>query len=313
MNWIRRHIIAPILMPLDRFLHLCAEAVEKLGIYRTLQVLGIVSSVLLVAGLINYFNEDDARKIARQTQAWSALAAARDENFNWPENRPPKDHICPVSNLGLRIPLEALVYDDASLERLRLPASYLRGANLEGAKLRKAYLNCSLLDDSNLQEADLHEAELELADLACTSLRGANLVGAKLWNANLRGTDLRKAELDSADLERARLRAADLRDADLTDADLTETVFDHADLRGAKLGSVRHLKTSQIANACIDETTQLPTSWTEEQKLELLRITSCDTAAYLVDDSCPLPEANGWWPFQLLRHRSYNYGVVGFD
>jgi len=88
-----------------------------------------------------------------------------------------------------------------------------------------------------LQKAWLRHADLIQANLKGANLEGANLEAANLFEANLRGANLRCANLETAIMRRANLIGADLRGADLRGASLT---------------------VEQLAEAIVDQTTQLP-------------------------------------------------------
>ncbi|MFK0295097.1 pentapeptide repeat-containing protein [Streptomyces sp. NPDC090442] len=94
----------------------------------------------------------------------------------------------------------------------------------------------------------LDRAFLTYADLRRADLRGARLHGAILNFADLRHAMLRGARLDGAALHQADLRGAGLEEAVLRGADLT----------GADLRDCTGLTEPQLADALIDESTQLP-------------------------------------------------------
>lgn len=86
---------------------------------------------------------------------------------------------------------------------------------------------------------------------------GPDRSGTDLMGADLREADLRRASLRGTYLIGADLRGADLRGADLLGADLRG-----ADVRGADLTGCLYLIQSQLAAACGDLGTLLPTTLT---------------------------------------------------
>lgn len=112
------------------------------------------------------------------------------------------------------------------------------------------------------------------AQLPYANLRSASAAGAFLLRADLQGVNLRGANLQFANLEMANLYGADLQGADLTGAKLTGTNLRSAILQGtnsqysrwcrgggyaARLCSdVVGLTQEQINQACVDESTRLP-------------------------------------------------------
>jgi uncharacterized protein YjbI with pentapeptide repeats len=100
----------------------------------------------------------------------------------------------------------------------------------------------------DLSKVDFRRAYLKRSKLAEAFLRESDFTGAILECADLQRSDLKDAILDYADLIEADLRKADLQGARLRGADLRG-----ADLRGAK-----KLTEAQLAQACIDQKTELP-------------------------------------------------------
>lgn len=176
---------------------------------------------------------------------------------------------------GARLPRAALIRSHllgARLDGARLTRANLQSANLVGASLRGANLVSAIAQLANfesafcagadLREADFLGANFHGASLADTDLRGASLGHAKLQVADLRGANLARADLQHAQLVGAYLEKADLSGADLTDADMTGANLEGADLRGADLSgaSLRGalgVTGEQIAQAVIDDSTEL--------------------------------------------------------
>lgn len=86
-------------------------------------------------------------------------------------------------NSGKIPALEYLVKNHHSLQGIKIPNSYLVGANLSGA---------------DLVRADLSGADLSSADLTGANLSGANLSGDLFFDTNLSSAELSGADLRSA-------------------------------------------------------------------------------------------------------------------
>ncbi len=119
-------------------------------------------------------------------------------------------------------------------------------------------------------------AEMELLKNFAVEFEGLDLTGAELKGLNLEGLDFEASELRGADFEGANLRRVDFEGAILVNADLKETdlrqaTFEGANLRGAELqgadmrgsdlGWAIGLAEKQLAQACVDETTRLPSDF----------------------------------------------------
>lgn len=115
--------------------------------------------------------------------------------------------------------------------------------------------------------------EMDLLQTFAVDLEDMNFNNADLKELNLDGMDFEESILANADIENSSFRNTDLEDADLRGADLEDADFrgavfdrtkmrgaelDRTDLRGADLTTALGLSASQIAVACVDETTKLP-------------------------------------------------------
>lgn len=108
----------------------------------------------------------------------------------------------------------------------------------------------------NLEYLDLSGGELKGLRLDNMDLEGSKLRRADLENGSFRNVDLEDADLRGADLEDADFRGADFESALMKGADLG-----HTDLRGADLSTAVGLTLSQLDDACVDETTKLPSDF----------------------------------------------------
>ena len=116
----------------------------------------------------------------------------------------------------------------------------LRGAELEGAQLMRANLRAAKLDSARLFKANLEECDLERADmrnakLTCSVLRKADLGRADLSGARLDRADLSLANFSQATLRQANLRGAMARGTNFSLAILHLSIFEGADITGARL------------------------------------------------------------------------------
>ena len=87
-------------------------------------------------------------------------------------------------------------------------------------------------------------------------MKAVTFDGQTVENGSFRNVDLEEADLRGADLEEADFRGADFEGALMKGADL-----DHTDLRGADLSAAVGLTLSQLDDACLDETTKLPSEF----------------------------------------------------
>lgn len=111
----------------------------------------------------------------------------------------------------------------------------------------------------------LHEfvSALDGIDLTNTELKELRLDGlefdrVKFIRADLEGTSLVGADLEDADFTSADLKFIVLRDASLENAIFNNANLDYADVRNTDLTSAIGLTSTQLLNACLDETTKLP-------------------------------------------------------
>lgn len=161
--------------------------------------------------------------------------------------------------------LEGADMDDADLSDIKLTGATLTGASMKGATLTRAKLGGAKLGGANLEGADLEGVSFYHPHPGRAQTRGINLHKAYLEAVNLERLDLTGARLSEAVLTNARLSyakltnadftRADLRGADLTDARLTNTQF-----AGANLSGARGLTSKQLARACTDSATELPSN-----------------------------------------------------
>ena len=146
---------------------------------------------------------------------------------------------------------------DSNLSGVNLSNVDLNGANFSGTNLNGANLYKVDLSNSNLARADLTASNLEQSNLRGTDLfgsvlAGANLKGADFTDANLTGVDLTTSNLEQINLTGTDLSKVVLRGMDLSQANLTGTIFNHSDLRGAKLRST--LNASNLNGAILSDT-----------------------------------------------------------
>ncbi len=128
-------------------------------------------------------------------------------------------------------------FERHDLQRLDLSGLDFRRARLAGSDLFGANL-----DRANLSGADLHGARLDRAVIIGTDFSNADLSGATL----LLPTAVSSLSYDASEAPRFRnaklARAtivAHLSGADLSGADLTATIFNHADMRGTLMTTLR--------------------------------------------------------------------------
>lgn len=117
--------------------------------------------------------------------------------------------------------------------------------------------NCNLfqadLSYQGIRNIDVSGARLRQADLSLVTMDGVNFSGANLSVANLFGGRFTSANFSNADFSQATLVGAYFGNANFAGADMTG-----ANLSGADLKTARNLTDSQLAVACGDTSTVLP-------------------------------------------------------
>ena len=139
-----------------------------------------------------------------------------------------------------------------NLSNVDLAGANFSGTNLNGANLYKVNLSSSNLTSADLTASNLEQSNLRGTDLFGSILAGANLKGADFTDANLTGVDLTTTDLEQINLTSADLSMVVMRGIDLSRANLTGTIFNHSDLRGAKLRST--LNASNLNGAILSDT-----------------------------------------------------------
>jgi hypothetical protein len=124
----------------------------------------------------------------------------------------------------------------------------VRGARLSYRDLRFIQAAGAFFQRANLAHSDLQQADLFTADFRRASLSHANMRRANLSMANFKEASLMYANLEEADL----------RGADFSKAVLLHVNLRNADLREVDLSQARLLTQEQIDQACVDESTKLP-------------------------------------------------------
>ncbi len=160
------------------------------------------------------------------------------------------------------------------LHRLWLStASEGRQAELSGAPLNDEKFEGTDLRRLLAPEASFHESRFYDADLSGSELAGAQFYHARLHHSRLRevsacDTNFTGARLDHCDFSgailaranffRAEMNQCSFRDADLQGCDFREVRMRGGDFRGANLLGATGLTAEQIAQAIIDDATQMP-------------------------------------------------------
>jgi uncharacterized protein YjbI with pentapeptide repeats len=143
----------------------------------------------------------------------------------------------------------------AHLERTSLDGAHLEGATLVGTYLTRASLYGAYLQHANLSKAHLEHATLGGARLERTILFDAHLEHAGLGDAHLEGAVIAGAHLDHAWMHSARLEGSTMEGA----------ILEGTRLEGVDLRTVKGLTQTQVATACVDTQTKLPTHITTEE------------------------------------------------
>ena len=109
------------------------------------------------------------------------------------------------------------------------------------------------LENRNFAEAELKNFSLNGMEYEGSDFQGADLEDGSFRNSDFEDTNLRWADLDGADL-----RGSDFEGADMKGVELAGT-----DLRGADLSAALNLKNAMLDDACMDETTRLPSGFSQ--------------------------------------------------
>ncbi len=127
-----------------------------------------------------------------------------------------------------------------------------QGAYLAGAKWQQAQLQHVSLEKVDLRGADLAGATLDHAKLDFADLSGACLRNANLSHISPLRASFREADLSGATAKRCDFTFTDFQSADFSNGNFRETVFNHADLRGAKLRNT-HMVNVRLWRAQLDD------------------------------------------------------------
>jgi len=150
--------------------------------------------------------------------------------------------------------------DGAQLAQATLAQANLAHANLHAADLRFGVLGEAILTDANVARANLWKANLE-----GTHLERANFRHANLQQANLRRSMLQKTNLARAKLAQASFFQATFMDADVAKCNFCRAIVVETDFRGVNLAKVTGMSIAQLHTARIDETTQPPRVFLEQE------------------------------------------------
>ncbi|TCQ29664.1 uncharacterized protein YjbI with pentapeptide repeats [Rhizobium sp. PP-CC-3G-465] len=180
------------------------------------------------------------------------------------------------SKANLMLPSSTLtkaVLSGANLSATDLGSSDLTEANLEKATLIRASLSGATAEKANFSRIEAYRSNFSGIKAAGASFAGAELQRTNLTEADLTGADFSKAELSRVNFSKStitgtRFSLANLARAKLTGATFKGPIaFDEAFLfltrvEGLDLSAATGLKQEQIALACGDGQTKLPTGLT---------------------------------------------------
>jgi uncharacterized protein YjbI with pentapeptide repeats len=287
-------------IPTDRY-HAMFEAYQRRsarGVQAMIHTLARTASFLgqftILAGLILFIFEADARKRESHAQAWDVIrdAKAFTESAGRIEALETLTKGCRYGELGDRlrsIPMvQNFISDCVSLRGLVIENAHLPNLTLHAAQLHDARMKNTKLWNVNFQNAVLQRAQMQRANLAGAQLQGADLSGAQLDFANLSEaqfecTDLidqvcQPTILTDANLRGANLRGANLGNVDLTEADLTKAIYDNTtNLANLSPASRDHLEDFALK---VDAGAQL-----QNTTLELVEIGDANLAKAQLDNA----------------------------
>ncbi|MBN1361108.1 MAG: pentapeptide repeat-containing protein [Sedimentisphaerales bacterium] len=153
-------------------------------------------------------------------------------------------------------PAEAINLQQADLTDMRFGGFDLRSSDLKGASLDKAQFIGANLRGANLQNTSLDETHFTRADFTDASLRdasgiGPHFEGADLTRADLQGTVLEPAYFDGALLSLSNLRKAQLKNARMSSVRLLGATLSFANLECATLAGAE-ITEADLAGSCLD-------------------------------------------------------------
>jgi hypothetical protein len=139
--------------------------------------------------------------------------------------------------------------------------SYLAPADMQAALRVIGHLNRTINEAPSGQ----------FPDLGFTNLSGAYLRTADLKNMALDNVSLRNAVFGETSLHNAWVYDSDLSNADLDDTDFGEADLTRTNLSGSKMADVVGLTVDQALDACGDQITELPKTWSKDDKVKVLQ------------------------------------------
>jgi len=188
---------------------------------------------------------------------WAVWNPESEEEPREPSRQPPRIDITTILNfLGTKGTLDADRAIDLSATEL-CRADLMRG-NLPKVNFRGTFLQDANFMSSNLQGTDFSRAHCVRANFVKANLSGASFVDVNAFAATFEGSTLsgvafRKANLEGAVFRDAIFATHRARPNDFSDANLC-----NADLRGCNLSDAVGLTADQLAQAIIDDRTQVP-------------------------------------------------------
>lgn len=184
----------------------------------------------------------------------------------------------------------------ADFQRASFAGADLESADLEGTDLDSAGFRNACLRKAVMRDADMEDADFRFAYLGRTDLRSPFLTRADFSFASLHGADLRGADLSGADFRGASLRCFAAHKKELSPridcANLEGALLRGVRFEGADLEHVHGLTQAQLAEACGDAETRLPSG---------LSLPAC--AARAEDDRPERPDADNPCAHELRDDR----------
>lgn len=258
-------------LPFEPFLDDLATVIGQFGLFK---VLGVLSNLAILLGIISWGMGIEDRKQERSDQAWSAIntAASVQPDYENVENVEKEEAVEKESERWVRLgstgdggrstSIERLYQDSQSIAGFKAPGSVLKGINLSpksclwGLAERWGCHLTADLSGADLRGADLSDAQLNKVKMYYTRLRNGSLQSATLKSADLafvnadrvsfRGSDLEEATLWSSSLKEAIFEGTNLTKVDLGSAQMDETIF-----LGTSLATTRGLSAQQLQNSYV--------------------------------------------------------------
>lgn len=140
--------------------------------------------------------------------------------------------------------LNGSIFARANFSMSKFHHATLEKTDLDHCEFMGADLTYAVLNECSARQGGFGGADLSYAGMINSNLSEATLSHSKFIHCDARAANLSKARLSQSDLSYAVFTRANLLECDLKDSDVKHTNFELADMRGARLMSVKNFETS---------------------------------------------------------------------